>query len=202
MDRPGRAARGPLRTSRCEECPRIRTGAAAGPRRQGAGRWGDGHCLGNRFRVPGAGCRVPGSVPGSGFGSGFEVRGSASEQATAGVDGNLEPRTSNRTMNLGTEPGTRNPEPGTCSLDSDRLPSDLLPDDAGLQQGPFGFKDTFRVDSSKEVHERCDQAGPSRLVAGAEPRPVVSMEVLIEQDQVAPVRIVLELLRTAVDGPP
>ena len=35
-----------------------------------------------------------------------------------------------------------------------------------------------------------------------EPGPVVAVEVLVEQDQVAPVRVVLEALRRAVDRPP
>ena len=38
-----------------------------------------------------------------------------------------------------------------------------------------------------------DEAGPPGLVAGAEAGAVVAVEVLVEQDQVAPVRIVLEL---------
>ena len=45
-------------------------------------------------------------------------------------------------------------------------------------------------------------AGPARLVAGAEPGAVVAVEILVEQDVVAPVRIVLELLGAAVDRPP
>ena len=37
-----------------------------------------------------------------------------------------------------------------------------------------------------------DQAGPAGLMAGAEPGAVVAVEVFVEQDQVAPVRIGLE----------
>ncbi len=58
------------------------------------------------------------------------------------------------------------------------------------------------VDAPEQVQQRSDQAGPSGLVAGAEAGAVVAVEVLVEQDQVAPVRIVLELGRAAVDRPP
>ena len=47
-----------------------------------------------------------------------------------------------------------------------------------------------------------DQTGPPRLVAGAEPRAVVTVEVFVEEDQIAPVRIVLELGGPSVDRPP
>src|SRR5436190_15518678 len=42
-----------------------------------------------------------------------------------------------------------------------------------------------------------DQTGPSGLVAGADARAVVAVEMLVEQQVVAPVRIVLELLHAA-----
>ena len=45
------------------------------------------------------------------------------------------------------------------------------------------------------------EPGPAGLVAGAQPRPVVAVEVLVEEDVVAPVRIGLELLRAAIDRP-
>ena len=44
--------------------------------------------------------------------------------------------------------------------------------------------------------------GPAGLVARAEPGAVVAVEVLVEEDVVAPVGIGLELLRAAVDGSP
>jgi hypothetical protein len=49
---------------------------------------------------------------------------------------------------------------------------------------------------------RAIKPSPPRLVAGAEPRPVVTLEVFIEEDQIAPVRIVLELGRPSVHRPP
>src|SRR5262245_50492090 len=39
-------------------------------------------------------------------------------------------------------------------------------------------------------------------MAGAKARAVVAVEVFVEQDQIAPVRVRLELLRTAVHRPP
>ena len=46
-----------------------------------------------------------------------------------------------------------------------------------------------------------DRAGPPCLVAGAEPCSIVAVEILVEQDQVAPVRIFLEFLCASVDRP-
>ena len=50
----------------------------------------------------------------------------------------------------------------------------------------------------EEVHETSDDAGPSGLMVGAEPRSGVAVEVLEELEQVTPVRISLELLSRAV----
>src|SRR5690348_15952873 len=43
---------------------------------------------------------------------------------------------------------------------------------------------------------------PAGLVTGADARTVVAMEVLVEQDQIAPMRISLEFLLASVDRPP
>src|SRR5262245_15266977 len=43
----------------------------------------------------------------------------------------------------------------------------------------------------EQVHATGDDAGPSRLVARAEPGAVVAVEVLVEQHEIAPVRILL-----------
>ena len=42
------------------------------------------------------------------------------------------------------------------------------------------------------AHQIRDQAGPSRLMARADPRSVIAVEILVEQQVVAPVRIVLK----------
>src|SRR5262249_4494102 len=46
----------------------------------------------------------------------------------------------------------------------------------------------------------CDEPRPAGLVAGPDARPVVAVEVLVEEDQVAPVWIALVLLSPAIDG--
>src|SRR5947208_2087314 len=51
------------------------------------------------------------------------------------------------------------------------------------------------------LEELSNKAGPARLVAGADAGAVVAVEVLIEEDQVAPGRIALELRRAAAHGP-
>ena len=84
----------------------------------------------------------------------------------------------------------------------DLLSAHLLPHDPGLQAPALGLQQGLGVDTTEDVQEGSDQAGPARLVAGPEPRAVVAVEVLVEQDQIAPVRIVLELGRPAVDRPP
>ena len=50
------------------------------------------------------------------------------------------------------------------------------------------------------LEEFGDQGGPAGLMTGANTRTVVTVKVFIEQQQVAPVRILLELLRAAIDS--
>ena len=52
---------------------------------------------------------------------------------------------------------------------------------------------------SEQVHGSRYDSRPACLVAGAKPSPVIAVKILVEQDQVAPVRIVLKLLGAAVD---
>ncbi len=47
-----------------------------------------------------------------------------------------------------------------------------------------------------------DKPGPPCLVAGTQPGPVIAVEVLVEEDMVAEMRILLEQLYIAVDRPP
>src|SRR5688572_10784549 len=51
------------------------------------------------------------------------------------------------------------------------------------------------------LQELGDEARPARLVTGADAGAVVAVEVLVEQDEVAPVGIALEGLEPAVDWP-
>src|SRR5262245_19718029 len=50
------------------------------------------------------------------------------------------------------------------------------------------------------LEELGDQPRPPRLVARTDARAVVAVEVLVERDQVAPVRVALEEFRSTVDG--
>src|SRR6266704_960320 len=52
------------------------------------------------------------------------------------------------------------------------------------------------------MHRAGDDPSPSGLVARAEAGPVVAVEVLVEQEHVAPVRVLLKLARPPVDRPP
>jgi hypothetical protein len=44
----------------------------------------------------------------------------------------------------------------------------------------------------EQVYDASYDSGPSSLVAGAEPRPIVAMEAFVEQQQIPPMRIFLE----------
>src|SRR5262249_35736232 len=50
------------------------------------------------------------------------------------------------------------------------------------------------------VDERGAQGGPSSLVGGAKAGAVIAVEVLVEEEQVAPVGVVLKGARPAMDG--
>src|SRR5262249_17352833 len=51
----------------------------------------------------------------------------------------------------------------------------------------------------EQMHASRDHPGPSGLVTRAEAGAIVTMEVLVEQDEIAPVRVILELWRSPVD---
>src|SRR6266480_1224355 len=53
------------------------------------------------------------------------------------------------------------------------------------------LKHLFSRGSRKEVHAACNDARPTGLMAGAQAGAVVAVEILVEQDEIAPVRIIL-----------
>src|SRR5215510_11543143 len=89
------------------------------------------------------------------------------------------------------------------ALEADRRTVALMPSNH-LHRGRVEalLQHFLRIEDGHRLHEPCDQSRPSRLMAGPEPRAVVTVEVLVEQDEVAPVRIALELRGAAVHGPP
>src|SRR5215212_8452411 len=52
------------------------------------------------------------------------------------------------------------------------------------------------------IDERRDQCGPAGLMRGAQPLAGLGVEVLMEEDEIAPVGILLEFAAVAVDRPP
>src|SRR5262245_4844849 len=77
--------------------------------------------------------------------------------------------------------------PGTFApLLGRRLSPHLLADDFRHDFPAVRFEKRVRVDARKEIHERSDEAGPSGLMARAEPGAVVALEILVEQDEVTP----------------
>jgi hypothetical protein len=59
-----------------------------------------------------------------------------------------------------------------------------------------------RVELGQALDQPGHQAGPPGLVRGTEPGSVVPVEVLVKEDEVTPVRVVLENPCPAVDGTP
>src|SRR5262249_52834825 len=109
--------------------------------------------------------------------------------------------------------------PGT-GMDSERMSRSFLPAeplspvcmDRGSESAWFlgrrleisplaAFEELLRRDGREEMHEPGDGPGPSRLVTGAETGPVVAVEILVEQDAIAPVGILLELPSSPIDRP-
>src|SRR6516164_3867882 len=64
-----------------------------------------------------------------------------------------------------------------------------------------GLQKLACVDAAEQFDQLGDQARPSGLVTGAQSCAVVSMEILIEENVVLPIRIGLELLRPTIDRP-
>ena len=52
------------------------------------------------------------------------------------------------------------------------------------------------------LDQRCDHAGPARLVAGAHASTAITVEVFIERDVVTPVRVTLKVLHVPEDRSP
>src|SRR5262245_59299280 len=64
------------------------------------------------------------------------------------------------------------------------------------------LEDLVRVEAMHQLEQLRHQAGPASLVAGPQPGAIVAMEIFIEQDMIAPVRVGLKCDGPAVDGPP
>src|SRR3954451_4390245 len=64
------------------------------------------------------------------------------------------------------------------------------------------FQEALGVQEAVELDGHGDEAGPAGLVARAQPGAVVAVEVLVEEQVLAPLRVGLEPLRPAEDRPP
>src|SRR6185503_20181198 len=71
-------------------------------------------------------------------------------------------------------------------------------EDAGLPK----LEHSLRSRRLEEMDDARDAAGPTGLVARAETGAVVAMEVLVEEQQITPVRILLKHRRPAVNRTP
>src|SRR5260370_29890444 len=57
----------------------------------------------------------------------------------------------------------------------------------------------FQLTFAGFINQLGYQGSPAGLMAGTEPAAGISVEIFVEQDEIAPVRIVLELLQVAED---
>src|SRR5689334_8753069 len=57
-----------------------------------------------------------------------------------------------------------------------------------LHPGPSHLEERLRIHSPEQRHERRHKPGPSGLVAGAQTGAVVTVEVLVEEQVITPVR--------------
>src|SRR5260370_33488708 len=78
------------------------------------------------------------------------------------------------------------------------LPCHLLASHLSYR-GLWGLHNHLLSQSCEQVKTAGDQTGPPSLMAGSQAGAVVAVEVLVVQDVLAPVRIVLKLLRSSVD---
>src|SRR5271165_2796374 len=65
-----------------------------------------------------------------------------------------------------------------------------------------GIQKLMRVNTTEDLDQLRDDAGPSGLMAGPQARTVIAVEIFVEQYVVPPQRIGLELLRASVNRPP
>ena len=79
------------------------------------------------------------------------------------------------------------------------LARDLLAEQPLLQALLFGLEEGLGIDAAEQVEEDSDETRPPGLVAGPKSRAIVAVEVLVKEDEIAPVRIVLEFFRSSVD---
>src|SRR6185369_10485360 len=62
------------------------------------------------------------------------------------------------------------------------------------------LQDVLRWRGDEQVHDSGDDAGPAALMTGAKTGAVVAVKVFVEQQVVAPLRILLEFLLAAKNG--
>src|SRR5262252_8705570 len=83
--------------------------------------------------------------------------------------------------------------------------ADLLSADrcgSGMHSRLARFEQLLHIEQPEELDQFCHHPGPSGLMARAQARSVIPVEVFVEQDVVTPVRIDLELFGAAVHGTP
>src|SRR5690349_4868253 len=67
---------------------------------------------------------------------------------------------------------------------------------------PVASQEALRRHGAEELDQEADKPGPPGLMARTESGAVVAMKMLVEQNVVPPMRVAVELRRTAIDGAP
>src|SRR5271170_850051 len=86
----------------------------------------------------------------------------------------------------------RPPETGSFSCN-------LLPGQLCRQLSLAGLKQVFLRHPREQIKAAGDQSSPACLMTGSQTCAVFSVEVLVKQDVISPVRIILELFRSSID---
>src|SRR5215467_11081256 len=99
----------------------------------------------------------------------------------------------------------RTPKSVTCSPSSHShfitSTADGLLHDFSKRRHLARLQSPLRIELTRQLNEFGDQAGPSRLMAGAQTGAVVPVEIFEKEDVIPPMRIVLKFPGSAVDSP-
>src|SRR5262245_17876970 len=81
------------------------------------------------------------------------------------------------------------------------FPAHLFPHEPGNDFLAF-YLQVLGFDTPEQIEKASNQTSPAGLMTSAEPRAIITVEVFVEEYQIAPVRIFLKRTWFAIDRPP